>query len=65
MKVCKKGEQVLLTQAHIDKIFSILITEINRIGKIYYEQDPKFTLDVPLHVNGPLTVAEGIDSEKK
>ena len=49
----KKGEQVLLTEDHIYELFSILITEINSIGKTYYKQDPKLTLDVPLNVNQP------------
>ena len=49
----KRGEQVLLTKYHIDELFSILINEINRIAQIYYNQDPKLTLDVPLYQPPP------------
>ncbi len=49
IKFFRSGEEVLLTNDHIDKLFSILITEINRIGKAYYKEDPKVTLDRPLH----------------
>ena len=45
----RSGEEVLLTDDHIYELFSILIAEINRIGRAYYKRDPKVTLERPLH----------------
>ena len=48
IKFFKKGDQVLLTHDHIYEIFSIIVEELNRIGEVYYGQNPKLTLDVSL-----------------
>lgn len=45
----KHGDEVLLTDAHMNELFSLLMNELNRIGKIYYDQDPGFRLDKPLN----------------
>ena len=48
IKFFTSGEEVLLTNDHIYELFSILIDEINRIGKVYCKTNPKLTLDRPL-----------------
>ncbi|MCY4613337.1 MAG: hypothetical protein OXB94_06935 [Nitrospira sp.] len=52
----KLGEEVLLTNEHMNELFAILIVELNRIAKTYYRQDPGFSLNKPLnnsHGNQP------------
>ena len=51
IKFFGSGEEVLLTDDHIYDLFSILITELNRIGRTYYKKNPKLTLDQPFHSN--------------
>ena len=48
----KQGEEVLLTDDHMYQLFSILMNELNRIGKVYYKQDPRFSLNLPLYNQG-------------
>ena len=45
----RKGDVVSLTQGHIQKLFSILIGELNRIGEVYYKENPRFSLKKSLH----------------
>ena len=42
------GEEVLLTEEQMYKLFSIITDELNRIGRVYYDHDPNFSLDQPL-----------------
>ena len=51
LKFFKEGDQVLLDIDHIDELFSILIDEINRLGVVYYKQDPKLSLSAPLNAS--------------
>lgn len=52
IKFFKQGEEVLLTDDHMYQLFSILTDELNRLGKVYYTQDPQFSLDQPLYTRG-------------
>ena len=45
IRLVKKGEIVSLTGEDMHVLFSILIEELNRIGKIYYRQNPGFSFD--------------------
>ncbi len=45
----KKGEVVSLTDQQMYELFSILIEELNQLGKTYYHQDPQFNLDKQLN----------------
>ena len=49
IKFFGRGEQVSLTDDHMHKLFSILVEELNRIGKIYYKSDPALVFDKPLN----------------
>ncbi len=49
IRLFKPGEEVLLTDEHMYQLFSILVSELNRIGKTYYGQEPGFSLDKPLN----------------
>ena len=51
IKFFRSGEEVLLTDDHMYELFSILISEINRIGEVYYKKNPKLKLDQTLHSN--------------
>ena len=44
-----RGEEVLLTDDHMYELFSLLVGELNRLGREYYRQDPQFSLDRPLN----------------
>ena len=41
----KKGDPVSFTSDHMHELFSILIDELNQIGKTYYGQNPQFSFD--------------------
>ena len=45
----RKGEEVSLTHSHIERIFEVIVEDLNRIGRVYYHSDPTFSLDIPLH----------------
>ena len=45
----RKGEQVSLSQEHMERIFQIIVDDLNRIGREYYDSDPNFSLDIPLN----------------
>ena len=45
MKFFKVGEVVSFTQGQMDHLFADLISELNRLGKTYYDQDPGLSLD--------------------
>lgn len=44
----RKDDVVAFTESQIDGLFSILINELNRIGKTYYKKDPQLVLDKPM-----------------
>ena len=44
-----RGDEVLLTDDHMYDLFVLLVGELNRIGREYYGQDPRFTVDRPLN----------------
>lgn len=50
-KICfsKKGDTVSFTVNQMHELFSILIDELNRIGKTYYGKNPRFNLDKRLN----------------
>ena len=43
----KNGNKIILTDYHMYRLFSILVSELNRIGQIYYAREPGFSLDKP------------------
>ncbi len=45
----EKGEEVSLTQKHIDLIFRHVVEELNRIGREHYGTDPQFSFDKQLN----------------
>ena len=45
----KKGDVISPTEDHMHLLFSILIDELNQIGETYYNMNPQFSLDKPLH----------------
>ena len=45
----EKGEEVSLTQKHIDLIFRQVVDELNRIGREHYGTDPQFSFDRPMN----------------
>ena len=47
-----KGQEVSLTGGQMDKLFTLLIEELNRIGKVYYGSDPGFSFERPLGDSG-------------
>ena len=52
MKFFKVGEVVSFTRDQMDSLFAELISELNRLGKTYYGQDPGLSLDK--HLNSPV-----------
>ena len=47
-----KGDKVTLTSQDIDEIFRAAIDELNRIAKKYFDTNPRFILEEPLHPAG-------------
>ena len=45
----RKGEEVSLTHEHMERIFEIVVEDLNRIGRDCYGTDPQFSFDIPLH----------------
>ena len=44
-----RRDQVHLTHEHLERIFEVIVDDLNRIGREYYNSDPKFVLDIPLN----------------
>ena len=53
----RRGDEVALTDNHIEFIFRALIDELNRIGAYFYKKNPRFSFDKRLHA--PHHPAEG------
>lgn len=47
-KFFKEGDKVDFTEDQMTELFSVMIEELNRIGKEYYKSDPGFSLEQAL-----------------
>ena len=49
MRFFAKGDVVSFTENQMHTLFSLLINELNRMGRKYCKQDPNLSLDKPFH----------------